>query len=208
MQEPHFKSFLLPYSFISGSGHPPPLHTPLQGALHLPGGFSWFFVTFFPLEGMLPSHFLGISRPGRGGRDPDKSASCLASLDLALALDLGLSRSSRSGLASAESIPAPSWLRWRHRPGSGLPFPLWASGPQLSLVSDFISSLIVDSSKSPSSICAWHRPGTSARAAAIGRGLRGGGDRLLGSLFHGAGERRVRAPWLGDIQMWAPAIQN
>lgn len=208
MQEPHFKSFLLTYSFISASGHPPPLHTPLQGAFHLPWGFSWFFVAFFPLEDMLPSHFLGISRPGRGSRDPDKSASCLAGLDLALALDLALSWASRSGLAPAESSHPHPGFRWRHRPGSGLPFPLWASGPQLSLVSDFISSLIVDSSKSPSSICAWHRPGTSARAAAIGHGLRGGGDRLLGSLFHGAGERRVRAPWLGDIQMWAPAIQN
>lgn len=97
--------------------------------------------------------------------------------------------------------PAQAWLplnpsqphpgfRWRHRPGSGLPFPLWASGPQLSLVSDFIASLIVASSKSPSSICAWHRPGTSARAAAIGHGLRGGGSGCWArcSMARGRGE--------------------
>lgn len=103
MQESHFKSFLLTYSFFS---------TPTSPADATSRRFpflGWFLTVLhcsFPWKTCYPL----ISRPGRGRRDPEKPASCLVGLDLALALDLGLSWASRSGLAPAEFIPAPSWL--------------------------------------------------------------------------------------------------
>ena len=110
MQESHFKSFLLTYSVISAlaTHHSSRYH--FKDAFSLPWGFSQVSgCLFFFLEDMLLISwaFPGL---GEGAGSADKTASCLASLDLTLALEPGLSWASCSGLTPAESIPAPCWL--------------------------------------------------------------------------------------------------
>lgn len=149
-------SFLLPATHHLYRHH-------FKAAVSLPWGFSWVFGCLFSgryATLSLLRHFQAWERE------------LVAQVSLLLVW-LALTSHLPWNLVSFRH-PAQVWLQlnpsqphpgfqWHHRPGFGFPFPLWASGPQLSLVSDFISSLIVDNSKHPSSICGWHRTYTSAR---------------------------------------------
>lgn len=92
-----------------------------------PGSSHGFWVAFWNV--CYPLISWAFPCLGEGTGSPDNSASCLAGLGLTLAPEPGLSRASCSGLNAAESNPAPPWFRWLHRPGFGLLFPVWASGP-------------------------------------------------------------------------------
>lgn len=127
---------------------PPTIPTDTSRTLSVfPGLSQEFFWVASGIQAALSS--LGhVQAWERGASGPEKPASCLLALTSHLAQSL-----------ASPGHPAQVWLQlnpvqphpgfwWLHRPGFGLMTPLWASGPQRSLVSDFTSPLM-DSSLHP-----------------------------------------------------------
>lgn len=138
------KSHISKASFLPGlSFLLPATHRPCRyhfKALSISPGISHGSSLLFSLEGMYPL----VSWPFPGLGEGAGTQISLSLIWLALTLYLpwilaSLGHPTQVCLLLNPCQPHPGF-RWRHRPGSGLSFPLWASGPQLSLVSDFISS--------------------------------------------------------------------
>lgn len=132
---------------------------------------------------------------GEGATGSEKAASCLAGLGLTLSLEPGPFQAACSGLAPAESSPAPSWLSvasqtglWPHVSSLGIWSPT-APGEWLHLSSHH-GQLIA-----PIPSLVGTGPTHLLKAAAIGSAsMPEGRDRLLESLLCSSEKRRVGVP--------------